>query len=106
MNKISIKLNKFYKKHEKKLAIILLIGILFLTGCTDPDPTTKEFYAVGRVLHNINDSTLTLLSNNVQDYGIYKFSYGFPGDSPEYYRSTWWFVSPAQYIAASANLPV
>ena len=100
--KLKVKKEMFFQK----ILMFVLIGmVLFLTGCSDENGTEKELYAGGWILHNINDNTPTIINFDYNNIAEYNFSYGFPGYSPSYYSSIFWFMHPAQGIAVASNIP-
>lgn len=92
------------KKMQKFGMMILIVATLFLTGCSSPKTTDEEIYAVAWVLHNVDDSTPLLYEVKTEDYGAYRFKQELPGNSPEYYASILWFISPLQGIAVSSHV--
>ncbi|MEK6893174.1 MAG: hypothetical protein AABX07_03130, partial [Nanoarchaeota archaeon] len=95
-----------HKKILQRVCLfVLLAAALFVSGCTQK-PTDTEIYISEFVLHDINDTTKTLLQAPAEQYGEYNFAYNMPGNSPEEYSSIWFFFSPGQSITASSIYPV
>jgi len=87
--------------NNKYLAILLVVSLVFLTGCAGEKSTDEALYGSSWILHNINDSTPTVLE--AVNYGIYKFSYNIPAGSPQYYLFWYYFISPNQNIAGAID---
>lgn len=93
------------KQHaEKILLVLLLVGMLFLTGCSEPQPTDKEIYARGWLIHNIDENTPTTLEAPQDEHGEYRFEQNLPGGSPEKYASILWFASPFQFGVGATHV--
>lgn len=97
---------RFRQFLEKALMLVLIIGVLFLAGCSSSgDNTNKEFYAGAWVLHNINNTTPASLAFDY-DSAVYNFTFNLPAGDPYYFTSLSWFLDPIQSIAASSYFDV
>lgn len=56
--------------------------------------TSKEQYAMGWVLHDINDTTSTSVTYSSSDLATYNYSYDFPADEPYIYYDFCALFSP------------
>lgn len=90
---------------------LLIIVIVSISGCVFPDKTyslAEEEYAMGWILHNINDSTETTLDYPLDELAVYNYSFNYPSTQPQSYRSYLWWVAPVPkngggIAAASGN---
>ena len=80
---------------------LLLASLIFLTGCTPIEPTEDEIYAVGRILHNVNNATNTSLTLSQGQFATYKFTKDFPSQAPVLFDEFFYFISPNADIAAA-----
>ncbi len=91
--------------------LILLLAMLLLTGCPGEDKTyitAKEQYAVGWILHNINDNTPTKLDYGEKDFAVYNYSFGYPSGQPQYFADLIGWLPPTHkrggVIAAATHI--
>ena len=68
-----------------------------ISGCAndgDEDyALAEEQYAMGWILHNINDSTSTELNYSISDVATYNYSFNYPaGNSSEFYNVLFWLA--------------
>jgi len=71
--------------------------VIALSGCIMGDElylTSKEQYAIGWILHDINDSTSTNLTYSLNDLAIYNYSYHYPSSMPDTYYNFFTLLSP------------
>lgn len=82
---------------KKILIIISLIIVVLTSGCLSGDdtyPIAEEQYAIGWILHNIDDSTETTLDYSYEELAVYEYSYNYPAYSPENYVNVFYWVPP------------
>lgn len=85
---------------------VLLVGCLFLTGCSTHQPTDKNLYGVLYYLNNLDSNTPTELNPDYSQYSHYKFIHNLPGGGPEYYSAFYYFIPPSDNMAGGLVLPV
>jgi len=81
----------------KYLGLLLLIPILLLSGCTMHDKDysiAEEQYLMGWILHNVNDSTSTILNYSLDELAIYNYTFNYPSSKPETYSNILFWLSP------------
>ena len=80
------------------IGIAFLITVLvLLSGCFDADETysvSKEQYLMGWILHNVNDSTNTILDYSLEELAIYNYTYNYPANQPQTYSNVLFWVAP------------
>ena len=72
-------------KIKKTLLAVILLSLVFLTGCTPIEPVEDDIYAVGRIIHNVNNATNTSLTLSQNQFATYKFTKDFPGQAPVFF---------------------
>src|SRR3989338_7654357 len=83
---------------NKRLKLCVLLLVLFiLTGCPSNDKTyttAEEQYAIGWILHNVDENTPTSLDYSEKDFAVYNYSYNFPSTQPVYFANVLFWIPP------------
>jgi hypothetical protein len=81
----------------KKSALLLLSALVLTSGCFDVDKpysTASDVYAMGWVVHNINNQTNATLSYSPEDLAVYNYSLNYPAEEPHEYANYLYWVAP------------
>ena len=102
------KVRGFRHRHfdiKKSVFAVILLSLVFLTGCTPIEPVEDDIYTVGRILHNVNNATNTSLVLSQNQFATYKFTKDFPGKAPVLFYEYFYFISPEAGFAAAVTNP-
>lgn len=83
----------------------VIFASLFLTGCAETNPTDREIYAQGVILHNVTDTTDLTIAPPPSALTTAFFTYDLPGPAPASYDGFWYFISPHDFGAGASILP-
>lgn len=86
--------------------VVLVLIVIFITGCPSGEQsdyaTTNEEYAMGWILHNVDENTPTIIDYNEADLAKYTYYFNYPGDSPYTYANLLWWVEPGAWGAGAS----
>ncbi|MBU90015.1 hypothetical protein CMO94_00620 [Candidatus Woesearchaeota archaeon] len=82
---------------KKNLIFLLLLALVFITGCPFDGKTyitAEEQYAIGWILHNVDENTPTTLDYSANDLAVYNYSFNYPSTQPKYFANILFWVPP------------
>lgn len=84
-------------RHKALRLLCMALALLLLTGCPDEGENyvaAEEQYAMGWILHNIDENTPVNLEYSREEIALYNYSFGFPATSPLWYDNYFFWMPP------------